>query len=44
MLKISASEIGTLGMHRRIRACTYELLTMVTEGCDLIIFRCNTAT
>ena len=30
MFKISASEFGTVGMHRRF--CTYKFLTMVKEG------------
>ena len=30
--KISTSDFGTMSMCRRFRACTYELLTVVTEG------------
>ena len=32
MFQISASELGTLGMHRRMRACADEFLATVTEG------------
>ena len=32
MFKISASEFDTLGMCRRMRACTDEFLATVTEG------------
>ena len=30
--KISASDFGTVDMHRRKRACTDEFLATVTEG------------
>ena len=30
--KISTSEFGTVGMGRRIRACTNEFLATITEG------------
>ena len=32
MFKISASEFGTMGIRRQMRACTDEFLAMVTEG------------
>ena len=32
MFEISASEFGTMSMHRQFCACAYECLTTVTEG------------
>ena len=32
LFKLSVSDFGTVGMHRQFCVCTYEFLTMVTEG------------
>ena len=38
MLKISVSEFGTVGMHRRMRACADEFLPTVTvDGVHVVI-------
>ena len=32
MFKIYASEFGSVGMHKRMRACADEFLATITEG------------
>ena len=48
MFEFSASEFGTVGMRRRLRACAYEFITTVTKSVvhavDKVVFWCNAAT
>ena len=32
IFEVSVSDFGTVSMRRRFRACTYEFLSMITEG------------